>query len=1072
MAYREIETMTGDLRATKNDIGAFLTVDDNCNLIWTNSRVTASGGIWEYNVIEDDSYVILPQAKLNVGLCIAIMRGKTSKPRDSGHGTVPSKANPKIILLPYNANAGTSKEPEYDYIHGGPNVYCSSGISWNFSTKSFDETNMEFDEYSSLILKSVYVGEGKYSWVIINGVGLWNAESLNEEPLMYAEAMKGRTPFNVSVQTSSITSLSAGVSNTDTQFVPIEAINSLGLDVISENGGSAGGSSKLLPQSNVKKTNGEFLSPNSYLIGRFPSETTARNTQFNEFSEANVNVIGVSNGWSSDTTKYTKVNINSLDSAVNWLGYVFDDASSETWWEDNGSKCFSKKLGLRAKGDKTLADYKNTSAVQVVVNVPLSEIVLQNQAEKTSLRTLYAMIQSYIESEISSSSGLINVFKVPGTVFSANDPSLLESDIAILSSSLANANQNQGLGYGSILGIHLTDADVTNGNFNLVFEFFYDAADENGQQFDSLDAFKQFAGDSNEYCLINFIGIEQLKNASISPEVGFEQFAVARLGARGYFDARFSNPTIIADAYIDASAQSDQEHPNYVGIVVGDGSFKEIGNYYSETKTTFFDGVGRYYPADDTTKTVIDYSVGFNDAVELEVDGGLKARLVIDWSNSQWQFNGTMRFQGDEYVCSKNAAFSEQPVDLDFYQKGLVTFRMKEAIQIQHNGLIRLPWFVSESIDNEKEANVTISHYKTVVHQSGAIETLMNYRCGWERAESEWTIKAYTDGTECDGLISDYTGISEGSEVISPSKQCIVPSHAMQRTISPIAFYRSGSLDDASKAPKAILPYLAEENIRYFSTQWSSINGKLNYTDGSNVTESKVAINDFCQLVFTPKSTGTLVCDIEAPIDLGQSSTGYLILKQNLQNGIENSEVYGDYVFVKDSGANINAFQNNGTNTLKIHFTDRVVSQRKIRYTIFIYDAPWTNGTITEKNALIYMAQNSAIARYRPGASKQSLGYAGMNDLKTLFESNGGNYKGAWQFDAGDNAKSMTSIFPNRIFSEPDAYTRDDVDWTDLDFDKFKTLMFNTTGNRINSPKTANLGSTFSFYAYVLKELI
>lgn len=1071
MAYREIETMTGDLRATKNDIGAFLTVDDNCNLIWTNSRVTASGGIWEYNVVEDDSYIILPQAKLNVGLCIAIMRGKTSKPRDSGHGTVPSKANPKIILLPYNANAGTSKEPDYDYIHGGPNVYCSSGITWNFSTKSFDETNMEFDEYSSLMLKSVYVGEGKYSWVIINGVGLWNAESLNEEPLMYAEAMKGRVPFNVSVQTSSVASLSAGISNTDTQFVPIEAINSHGLDVIPEKN-APDRTSKLLPQSNIKKPDGGFLSPNSYLIGRFPSETTARNTQFNEFSEANVNVIGVSNGWSSDSTKYTKVNINSLDPYVNWLGYVFDDSSSGTWWQDNGDKCFSKKLGLRAKGDKTLADYRNTSVVQAIVNVPLSGIVLQNQVEKSALRNLYAMIQSYIESEKSSSSGLINVFKVPGTIFSADDSLLLESDITVLSSSLANATQNQGLGYGSILGIHLTETDVINGNFNLVFEFFYDAADENGAQFASLDDFKQFAGDSNEYCLVNFIGVEQLKNASISPEVGFEQFAVARLGARGYFNVGSSNPTIIADAYIDASAQNNKQSPNYIGVVVGDGSFKDIGNQFASTTTTFFDGMGRYYPADNTTKTVIDYSVGFNEAVGLEDDGGLKARLVIDWANSQWQFNGKMKFQGAEYVCSKNAAFSEQPVDLDFYQKDVNVFRMKEAIHIQHNGLIRLPWFVSEFIDNDKEANVTITHYKTIVHQSGAIETLVNYRCGWERAESEWTIKAYTDGTECDGLISDYTSISEGSEVISPSKQCIVPCHAMQKTVSPSVFYRSGSIDDVSKAPKAILPYLAEENIRYFSTQWSSLNGRLNYIDGLNTTDSKVAINDFCQLVFKPKSSGTLVCNIEAPIDLGQSSTGYLVLKQNLQNGIENSEVYGDYVFIKDSGANINAFQNNGTNTLKIHFTDTVVSQRKVRYTIFIYDAPWTNGTVTEKNELIYMAQNSAIARCRPGASKRGLGYAGMNDLKTLFESDDGNHKGAWQFDAGDNAKSMTSIFANRIFNEPDAYTRDDVDWTDLDFDKFKALMFNTTDNRINSPKTANLGSTFSFHAYVLKELI
>lgn len=1079
MAYREIETLTGDLRATKDDIGSFLTVDESCNLVWTDSRITASGGVWEYNVVEDDSYIVLPQAKLNAGMVVAIMRSKTTIPRDEGHGINSNKSNAKIVLLPYNY--GTTENPDYDYIQGGPNIYCSSGITWNFSTSSFNETTMEYDEFSSIILKSVYVGDGHYSWVIINGVGVWNAESLNEEPRMYQEAMNTLSPFSVSVQTAGVNSLSAGINTTDTQFVPILNIASKSnhLKVIPEDGVANDRIGKLLPQ------DASLEKPNTFIVGRFTDNFTGvRNVLYSEFGAAgaNVNVFGPTNNRWSDLSQYPKVTRNELnEKMINFLGYIYDkDTLPTAWWAGNDVKSFSKKVGIRHKGTMTNTNVSTLGVTQIIVQVNLDEISLKNQVEKSKLRSIYAMLHSFFEISNDYTMPYTNVFKVPANVFSAKDA--LDSDIVVLSSS-GIGETNSDAGFGSIVNIPLTEEDQTNRAFNIVFEFMYrpSAVGTGAKQLDTLEAFKALDNASNQYCILNFFGVEQLKSVSISPEVSFAQLSLTREADVG----RFDGPSNIRDAYLDAKSNSVLTSGNdkYVGIVIQGGSYDAISHQNASSEvSSFFGPEGRFYPSDNVTKTVIEYDTGFSEVGDS--GGAMKATLVIDWTGREWQFNGKLKYNGEEYIASKNAAFTESIQSIDFYQGQAVAYQLTECIWIQHNGMLAMPWFVNGSTAGSfnLEGRMNITNYKTVVHQTGSIETLMHYKCGWERAENAWSEYAICDGSENDLLISDYSMIcAAGTEgtTLSPSKLCITPSHFMQKDTNPIQFDRD---TDTIKGNRALLPYLSEndKNLRYFSTQFGANNGKLSYMDTVNKSSYPVAINDFCELKFTPKSTGTLVCDIDLPIDLGLSATGYFVLKQKIQTGDYISNEYGDYYMVKDSGANINAFQNSGMSTLKIHFTDSVIADQRIKYTIFIYDTPYVDSTLKSKSSQVFLAQNSAISRYRTTNDKRGIGYAGINDLKTLFEtaSTGTTtkYNGTWSYPANDPTKKVKSLFIGRDFdSTGDTRLREELDVTSLDIDKFAALLFNqttTSDKSIIGTTKQNIGSTFSFHAYVLKDIV
>lgn len=1089
MAYRDIKTITADLRVTENNKGSFLTVDDNCNLKWVDSRVTASGGVWEYNFVDSNSYIVLPPAKLNVGLCIAIMRGKDSITRDNvtssggsgSAGIVADKANPKIIILPYNN--GTADKPSYDYIMNGQNFYCSSGVSWNSNTNSFDVNNMEFDEFSSVIFKSVYCGDNKYTWVIINGVGAWNAEQLDDTGIIYSAAKSIFPEYKVSLQTASVNSLSAGINTTDTEFTPIHSISESG--VLKSRKNLEYSAINIIPQNAEQDVLGKYINPTTYVIGRFTDDFSgSRNLLYTEFAKAGVNVFGPLSYWNQSTDSNTVV-VNQIDNAVSYLGYIYDDeeranVAKQPWWVGLGEKSFSKKLGLRQKGTITKTAASTVGAAQLVINIDLDKIVLRNQKSADYTRSVYAMIQSFFEISNDYTMPYTNVFKVPGNVYSA-DEIVSDSDIITLSSSGLGETNND-YGTGSIMQIPITDKDLAVGSFNIVLEFLYrpvGIGTTEASQLTTVEKFAALNNKSNQYCIINFIGVEQLKSTSISPEIDFDNIAITKTVDVGTITNNVEESVFEAsDAFLDKNSNSSPNTDGYIGAVLSSGSFDSIGFDINNSARSFFDANGRYYPSNNITKTVIEYNTGksTNTAV------ALSAKLVIDWAARSWQFNGVLNFDGTEHVCSQNSKFNENPESLYFYEKNLKSFKMTNAIHIQYNGLYRLPWIFNES-DLSKyetgEARVNITHFKTVVHQSGLIETLVNYRCGWERAESEWTTKSYSDGSEYDGLIADYSTKEEGTD--SPSKLCIKPSHAMQlQYLNQIKFSRAESIDDETEPKRALLPYLTTDSatggtLRYFSTDWRQAQLKIKSLGKLRLqsTSKPVVANEFCEIIVKPKTTGTLISNIEIPVNSVPSSTGYLILREMLDSS---EGAYGDYLLIKDSGASFVSTQSAGYNTLKIEFSDTVAEQKQYRYTIVIYDAPWTNSSINVEgdnaNSALMGPNNTAIVRYRPHSDQSDTAACGINDFRGLF-ANSNKESGPYALRYNSNSRNIYSLF-NKSKQEVDDATNDGVDRTNLNYAKLLSSIFENSDvnnpDRITAPGKGCLGATFSFHVYVLKE--
>lgn len=1089
MAYRDVKTITGDLRVTENDKGAFLTVDDNCNLKWVDSRVTASGGVWEYNFIDSNSYIILPPAKLNVGLCVAIMRGKDSITRDNvsnngGSGTagiVADKANPKLIILPYNN--GTDDEPSYDYIMNGPNFYCSSGISWNSTSQSFNINNMEWDEFSSVIFKSVYCGDNKYSWVIINGVGAWNAEQLDSSGVIYSIAKTTFPEYKVSLQTASVNSLSAGINTTDTEFTPIVSINEIGTLKSRKNLESS--AVEIIPQNAERDILDKYINPTTYVVGRFTDDFSgSRNLLYTEYAKAGVNIFGPISYWNQSTDN-NEVVVNQIDNAISYLGYIYDDTERENveeqpWWVGLGEKSFSKKIGLRQKGTITKTAASTVGAAQLVINIALDKIVLRNQKSTDYIRSVYAMIQSFFEISNDYTMPYTNVFKVPGNVYSANEITSDNDIITLSSSGLGESNTD--FGSGSIMQIPITEKDIAVGSFNIVLEFLYRPVGIGTAESEQLTTIEEFAAlnnKSNQYCILNFIGVEQLKSTSISPEIAFENMGISKTSNIGNISSNTGEAIFEAvDAFLNSESNNSPDSDRYIGAVLNTGSFDSISYESDKNERTFFDSNGRYYPSNNVTKTVIEYSTG----VKTETATALSAKLVIDWTDRSWQFNGTINYDGTEHICSQNAKFSELPVSLYFYERNLKSFKLTDAILIQYNGMYRLPWLYNES-DSAKigsgDARINITHYKTVVHQSSLIETLVNYRCGWERAESEWTIKAIDDGSEYDALITNYSDLGEGAE--SPSKRCIKPSHAMQSEYkNQLKFSRAGSIDNETEPKRSLLPYLTSDSslgqeIRYFSTDWkqSQLKAKATATQSLANTSKQVVANDFCELNFTPTTSGTLITNIEIPVNTIQSSTGYLILKEK-SNG--NGDSYGDYELVKDSGAAFVSNQSATYNTLKINFTDYVVEEKEYRYTIVIYDAPWVNVNTSDSssNSALMGPSNTAIVRYRPinaiGSTKE-LPNSGINDMRGLFATSSDfDTYGPYVLSKNSESRNIYSLF-NTTRQDVEDATNDGVDRTNLNYDKLLDSLFESSGNDvISGPNKKCLGSTFTFHAYVLKE--
>ena len=358
---------------------------------------------------------------------------------------------------------------------------------------------------------------------------------------------------------------------------------------------------------------------------------------------------------------------------------------------------------------------------------------------------------------------------------------------------------------------------------------------------------------------------------------------------------------------------------------------------------------------------------------------------------------------------------------------------------------------------------MNITHYRTVVdvQENGKfIETLCNYRCGWERAENEWTNTLSNDGSEWDAL--------DGK-----SKECIEPAHYQQTTAVGWNNYFTGTNTstqynatfDTSK--KALLPYHAWYDNNNKSAYYWAIRpiGPSNYDwtlgDNSqlqafsnvvNVPNSSAAINQFCNLNISPTISGTLFVDISLPfIGIHPNQLGTLVMK---------SEKQGDLSLVYDSGImNASNYANTRANG-RIHFTDKVSAGTDYKYYILFYMIENGNHNSNEDNHGVIIAKRSYNMYWN----------SEISDFRTWFEQNS-----VLEYNSHDGFhKSITTA--NLFGTMNNAGSVDGMSF----MTKFAAAMFNVgdtnNTNNTNTPianmgvKDGNTGATFSFHAYVLRE--
>ena len=288
-ANKEIKNWVNDLRITDDCKGAYLTIDDNLNVAWKQGTTeTRTGEVWQYNSITQDSYVILPQASVNIGLCVALMRNKT----DLG-------SNPKLVILPEKTNG------EYDTIQGSKNFYTSAGVTID-STGKISETQ-DSDNFSSVIFKAVQMGNNQYGWVIINGVGSWNGESITD--IIY-EAVKAKyTQQAISVQTAGANTLSTsgGLGSTQSEFVEFTGLK--------EYPRSVKGSTEI----ELKPFNGND-SLQYIVIAAAQAENTKYLYTGNMASPVTFNTFGkVGSSFKNSYYSANQINTTNINASVNWL---------------------------------------------------------------------------------------------------------------------------------------------------------------------------------------------------------------------------------------------------------------------------------------------------------------------------------------------------------------------------------------------------------------------------------------------------------------------------------------------------------------------------------------------------------------------------------------------------------------------------------------------------------------------------------------------------------------------------------------------------------------------------------
>ena len=207
-----IKNIVSDLRITDKNKHGYLSVDDNYNLFWTTAPSESAGEVWKYTEVTETCYIILPKASLNQNLCLAILRGKTSAQKDPG-----------VIILPSLVKTENELD-NVDKIQGESKIfYRSVGVNITNNEVGYNP-NETSDSFSSIIFKSVCIDtanankDDSWSWVVINGVGTWKADTLDIN--LYKSITEG-TVFKQVVaptQTSGVISLSSSIGSADVTF--------------------------------------------------------------------------------------------------------------------------------------------------------------------------------------------------------------------------------------------------------------------------------------------------------------------------------------------------------------------------------------------------------------------------------------------------------------------------------------------------------------------------------------------------------------------------------------------------------------------------------------------------------------------------------------------------------------------------------------------------------------------------------------------------------------------------------------------------------------------------------------
>lgn len=1058
-ANKEIKNWVNDLRITDDCKGAYLTIDDNLNVAWKQGTTeTRTGEVWQYNSITQDSYVILPQASVNIGLCVALMRNKTE-----------SGTNPKLVILPEKTNG------EYDTIQGSKNFYTSAGVSVDSNGKITE--SQDGDSFSSVIFKAVQMGNNQYGWVIINGVGSWNGETVSDT--IY-EAVKAKyTQQAISVQTAGANTLSTsgGLGSTQAEFVEFTGL-------------------KNYPKSVKGSTEVELKPFNGNDSLQYMIIAAAGNGWTNYFYSGSIDTASFNTfgkrGSNSDfkNNYYSAKSVNTIDlnSSINWLGYLYKSSNvayntNNQWCQNNKGKSYTYKLVK----NKLIMIYDNVSQInrlgtaQITIPVNLNNFKLVNNKSLTEVNKIYMDLDFGAEQNADSDWKCYHIiaYKVPATW---NDASGVDSNniskVIPLKFQGDGRSINSDLYSSNLVGIPLTEEDKANGKFNLVIEYIID--DENGNRTES-DFAKNFPNNNVYYSKFRFIGFEQLKQVSISPEVEFEQF-----GAHGMLSwGKEGKNRIVEDAYLAANIKDEALSDSKIAIsFIPNQSYTGFAykaNTSLETYKTFFNQFGSYKPSTDITKTVIKANMDFPEISEDDSPAQLFSyELVIDWVNRNWQINGFAKASRFSFVCAQQGNFSDTAVDLTLsYYSGnnLQTYTLKECLLINGSGIVRLPHWVQGLGSPGKEASGiwNFTHYKTIVNPSGyPVEVLCHYKCGWERAENVWTNNYKADGSEFDGLL-EYPNDSSSDGLVSPSKTCISPTHyRMKPDVYNVEF---------SETDRGLLPYYKEFNCQLNGTKKSCYFFNTHYTysnqampNTSDYQSSQWLNADaFCTLTFTPKSTGLLKGYIRIP-QLVRSGAGRLIIKE-IYN--EANHTWSDYIMIKDDfGGNTRGLQILAPDT---EFSDKVNAYEKIRYSVILYST--VNHDSGNQDAYITSVSRAA---YPTGWDHW------ISDFKTLYDKN---YISGYSIGTGasggvSNSSTMRKVFGrepsttggafvNSIEGKERMFTSDNID-----VDKFaRSFYYQNKKNNIRAGETtdlsqsnpnadttsANMGSPFEFLVYVMK---